>query len=170
MDRDQAKQLDIDLVASGILIEQLIEVAGLGVAQSIYAHLAKPARILVIAGPGNNGRDAQVAGRYLAIFGFEVTLATDGNLTEDFDYILDGLFGFSYQKRSNESSFTKFLEFLQSTKIPVISVDLPSSWDANDGNTDGDFVPLMVVSLSWPKKGMKGFKGVHYLAGRYLLH
>lgn len=58
----------------GFSVEQLMELAGLSVASAIHAEytpLQFP-RVLVIAGPGNNGGDGLVAARHLTHFGHQV--------------------------------------------------------------------------------------------------
>ena len=55
-------------------IDQLMELAGLSVASAIaceYSPRRFP-RVLVIAGPGNNGGDGLVAARHLTHFGHTV--------------------------------------------------------------------------------------------------
>ena len=141
MNKTDAKQLDFDLNQSGTTIEQLIEVAGLSVALCIFDYLgiSNPnAIILVIQGPGNNGKDAKTACKYLEIFKFRTVVVKsvdqiDRNIT--FDYILDGLFGFSYEKRSLNEKYSDLLEFLNFTKIPIISIDVPSFQDADLGTS-----------------------------------
>ena len=53
---------------------QLMELAGLSVACSVAAEYSLGAhkRVLVLAGPGNNGGDGLVAARHLHHFGYEV--------------------------------------------------------------------------------------------------
>ena len=57
-------------------LEQLMELAGLAVAQATHRALAgeAPLRVLVVAGPGNNGGDGLVAARHLAGFGHRVSV------------------------------------------------------------------------------------------------
>lgn len=61
----------------GFSVDQLMELAGLSVAQSIAAEYpaASHARVLVIAGPGNNGGDGLVAARHLHHFGYQIQVA-----------------------------------------------------------------------------------------------
>jgi len=75
---------------SGVPLAQLMENAGLAVAQEAWLMLGELAdrRILVLAGPGNNGGDALVAARHLKDWGADVTVALlkprgedDANLT-----------------------------------------------------------------------------------------
>ena len=57
-------------------LEQLMELAGLAVAQATHRALAggAPLRVLVVAGPGNNGGDGLVAARHLAGFGHSISV------------------------------------------------------------------------------------------------
>ncbi len=53
--------------ASGWSYDQMMETAGKRVAEAIIARYpVQEAAILVLVGPGNNGGDGLVAGRYLA--------------------------------------------------------------------------------------------------------
>ena len=59
-------------------VDQLMELAGLSVASAInceYSAEAYP-RVLVIAGPGNNGGDGLVAARHLTHFGHQVQVTS----------------------------------------------------------------------------------------------
>ena len=56
----------------GFSVDQLMELAGLSVACAVAAEAAAPARVLVLAGPGNNGGDGLVAARHLHHFGYDV--------------------------------------------------------------------------------------------------
>ncbi len=60
--------------ASGNSYDQMMETAGRGVAQAVVDRFEVAGRrVLVLVGPGNNGGDGLVAGRYLAGSGAEVT-------------------------------------------------------------------------------------------------
>jgi len=60
--------------ASGTSYDQMMEVAGRSVAQAIVDRYNLAGRqVLVLVGPGNNGGDGLVAGRYLAEVGAEVS-------------------------------------------------------------------------------------------------
>lgn len=64
----------------GFTLEQLMELAGLSVAQAVHDYIItdlpkKPHyRILTVCGPGNNGGDGLVAARHLKIFGYNSTI------------------------------------------------------------------------------------------------
>ena len=63
-----AQQLDQKLFQS-FSVDMLMELAGLSVAEAVTHVSPKPGRVLVFAGPGNNGGDGLVAARHLSHFG-----------------------------------------------------------------------------------------------------
>ncbi len=66
--------------ALGFSVDQLMELAGLSVAQALAAEYPPEReggaggrrRVLVLAGPGNNGGDGLVAARHLHHWGYDV--------------------------------------------------------------------------------------------------
>ncbi|GAA5903168.1 hypothetical protein JCM5296_003359 [Sporobolomyces johnsonii] len=89
---------------------------------------------------------------------------------EHTDLVLDCVFGFSF-KPPARAPFIEVLEAFKSTPKPVLSVDIPSGWDVEEGNINDTFVPDAVVSLTAPKKGIKAFVekgGKHLLGGRFI--
>lgn len=66
-----AARLDAELF-NDFTIDQLMELAGLAVSQAIFAVYppSRYKRVLISAGPGNNGGDALVCARHLAQFGY----------------------------------------------------------------------------------------------------
>lgn len=85
------------------------------------------------------------------------------------DLILDAIFGFSFQGPIR-APFDVALSLIAQSGLPVVSVDIPSGWDVEKGNAEGVSVlnPDMLVSLTAPKEGVKGFKGRHFLGGRFI--
>ncbi|KAF2622913.1 meiotically up-regulated gene 182 protein [Macroventuria anomochaeta] len=195
-----AAALDQELMSTGAFsIDQLMELAGLSVSQALFKlhPVAKGPRILVACGPGNNGGDGLVAARHLFHYGYQPTIYYPKQsknelyqrlkkqledlkvpFTEDFtgalqqtDHIIDAIFGFSFSGEVREP-FPKVIEALASTKIPVLAVDAPSSWDIEDGpREDGPgkgFMPPALISLTAAKPLVKWFKGRHFLGGRFL--
>lgn len=65
------------------------------------------------------------------------------------------------------------IQALEETKIPVTSVDAPSSWDIETGPPESglgsNFNPTVLVSLTAPKPLVKFFKGRHFVGGRYVI-
>jgi hydroxyethylthiazole kinase-like uncharacterized protein yjeF len=72
LDAASAYNLDQELMSSpGFCLEQLMELAGLSVAEAVYHVIpsSQPdVRILIVCGPGNNGGDGLVAARHLYHF------------------------------------------------------------------------------------------------------
>lgn len=77
--------------------------------------------------------------------------------------------GFSFSGAIREP-FPSVIEALETTVVPVTSVDAPSSWDIESGPPkDGpgkNFNPSNLVSLTAPKPLVAWFKGRHFLGGR----
>ncbi|CAJ0753240.1 15632_t:CDS:10 [Entrophospora sp. SA101] len=123
-----AQTIDQELMSpagGGFSIDQLMELAGLSIAQAV-AHVydkSNHSRILVCCGPGNNGGDGLVAARHLSHFGYQpkiyypkqtnkelyqrlvqqcknLQIAISNNLhdhLEKSDLVIDAIFGFSFQ-------------------------------------------------------------------------
>jgi len=73
-----AQRLDEQLMTTpGFSVDQLMELAGLSIAESLW-HSCPPEsykRVLVVCGPGNNGGDGLVAARHLFHFGYNVSFS-----------------------------------------------------------------------------------------------
>lgn len=196
-----ARALDVELMTvPGFSLDQLMELAGLSVAQALmYVFSQNATRILAVAGPGNNGGDALVAMRHLKHFGYDqlevvypkqssgplfsglvsqlenLDIKVRREMPEDyedkFDVILDGVFGFSFQATGVRPPFDKIMHELRRTKLPIVSIDIPSGWDVERGDVNGLGVrmPHVLISLTAPKLCAKSFVGEHhYLGGRFL--
>ena len=195
-----AAALDEELMSSGAFsIDQLMELAGLSVSQALYL-LSPPSKspnVLIACGPGNNGGDGLVAARHLHHFGYKPTLyfPKQGKaeiyarlrkqleqlkvpFTDDFqsavnksDYIVDAIFGFSFRGEVREP-FPAVVKLLAESKVPVLAVDAPSSWNIEDGPPDDgpgkDYQPHALISLTAPKPLTKWFKGRHFVGGRFV--
>jgi NAD(P)H-hydrate epimerase len=157
-----AANLDKELMSPdmGFSIDQLMELAGLSVAQAIYKVQppSSGSKILLACGPGNNGGDGLVAARHLYHFGYQPTVfypkptnqpifeglqkqlkALSIPFTKEFssalkdaDLVVDALFGFSF-KPPVRAPFDEVLKAMIQAKKPVLSVDIPSSWHVEDG-------------------------------------
>ena len=77
--------------------------------------------------------------------------------------------GFSFSGEVREP-FPKVIEALQATKLPVTSVDAPSSWNIETGppssGLGSSFMPTTLVSLTAPKPLVRHFNGRHFVGGR----
>lgn len=100
------------------------------------------------------------------------------------DVILDAIFGFSFSPPVR-APFDAVLPLLAQSKLPMVSVDIPSGWDvekgkipfpvkdvdAQSGEEEKEFEglePDVLVSLTAPKAGAKEFRGRHFLGGRFV--
>ncbi|KAF7422506.1 hypothetical protein PC9H_010662 [Pleurotus ostreatus] len=84
------------------------------------------------------------------------------------DVILDAIFGFSF-KGPVRPPFDEALPSLTNSKLPIVSVDIPSGWDVEAGKIETlGLEPDVLVSLTAPKEGVKLFKGRHFLGGRFV--
>ncbi|KAK7455649.1 hypothetical protein Landi51_02853 [Colletotrichum acutatum] len=187
-----AAALDKDLMSTGAFsIDQLMELAGLSVSQAIY-RVHPPSRglnILVACGPGNNGGDGLVAARHLRHYGYKPTIYYPKRSKNDLYQTLSSVRsfplsppscvhapdiltpGFSFSGEVREP-FPAVIKALEETKLPVTSVDAPSSWDIENGppssGPGSSFQPEVLVSLTAPKPLVKHFKGRHFIGGRFV--
>ena len=74
---------------SGIAESQLIDNAGRAVAEEIVRRYGAR-KTVVLCGPGNNGKDGEVAARYLKQWGWPVEISNDVGKAE---LIIDALYG-----------------------------------------------------------------------------
>ena len=171
----------------------LMEQAGLAAAT-----LAKEAmltstmqRVLIVAGPGNNGGDALVVARYLKHWGYEVTVIFTGNesklsvdakqafekwiavegtivqcipTNQQWDIIIDGLFGIGLTStRPLCDDYQALIHSINQMKLPVLSLDVPSGLDADTGNIAGAAIKAMItVTFIGFKPGLLTHDGCNY--------
>ena len=85
------------------------------------------------------------------------------------DHVVDAIFGFSFSGEVREP-FPAVIRALETTKLPVTSVDAPSSWNIESGppqsGVGSTFNPAVLISLTAPKPLVKFFKGRHFVGGR----
>ncbi|KAG0344621.1 hypothetical protein BG004_004293, partial [Podila humilis] len=143
-----AQAIDVELMSpsgGGFSFEQLVELAGLSVAQAVTKVYSKDQypRIMVFSGPGNNGLDGLVAARHLSHFGYHPRI---------------------YYPKRPDKPVNKGL-MAQCLELDIPFVDIPEN-----GNVTGSGIqPSMLVSLTAPKLGAKDFAGPHhYLGGRFI--
>jgi ADP-dependent NAD(P)H-hydrate dehydratase / NAD(P)H-hydrate epimerase len=143
-------------IAGGVPGIELMENAGRAVAD-VVCKTAEGRRVVVVAGPGNNGGDGFVAARYLAERGYAVRvcfvgdpkrlkgdalLAANGwsgsvtdaspEMTADCDLIVDALFGAGLD-RDVEGLPRTMIEAVNASGRPVLAVDLPSGVNGTSG-------------------------------------
>ncbi|MES1919451.1 NAD(P)H-hydrate epimerase [Bonamia ostreae] len=109
---------------------------------------------------------------------FASALETDSD--QQFDIIVDAIFGFGFKALPREPFYgilkviLEYIlwQFLARTKVPIVSIDVPSGWDVEKGfsgvKEEIRIDPTVLVSLSAPKLCAKYFFGAHYLGGRFI--
>jgi ADP-dependent NAD(P)H-hydrate dehydratase / NAD(P)H-hydrate epimerase len=148
-------------IAGGVAGLTLMENAGRAVAQAVSARQSHGSRVVVLAGPGNNGGDGFVAARLLVEQGYAVKALLAGaldKLTGDAaaaakawdrgiapanpdelagaDIVIDALFGAGLD-RPVSGSAQAMIEAVNAQTAPVIAVDLPSGINGTTGAVMG---------------------------------
>jgi ADP-dependent NAD(P)H-hydrate dehydratase / NAD(P)H-hydrate epimerase len=147
-------------IAAGTAGIELMENAGCAVADAV-GRVLEGRRVVVVAGPGNNGGDGFVAARHLAERGYVVRISFVGELKRlkgdaalaadrwsgpveeaspvsltDCDIIVDALFGAGLD-REVEGLPRAMIRAMNSSRVPVIAVDLPSGLNGTTGSVMG---------------------------------
>lgn len=148
-------------IAGGVPGIDLMENAGRAIADEISNRHAYATPIAVLCGPGNNGGDGFVAARILAGRGYRVRLALLGSVDRltgdaalackswtgtveadgaatlaDAGCVIDALFGAGLQ-RTIEGRAAEWIETMNAGDAEIVSVDLPSGVNGEDGNILG---------------------------------
>jgi hydroxyethylthiazole kinase-like uncharacterized protein yjeF len=148
-------------IAGGIPGIRLMERAGEAVADAVRARFRAGSRIIIVAGPGNNGGDGFVAARLLAEQGYQAevalvgeaarlkgdaalaakawsgtTVKADPSALEGAQVIIDALFGAGLD-RPVEGLPRAMIEGMNAQSAPVIAVDLPSGINGSSGAVMG---------------------------------
>ena len=161
-----AEMADADrrTIAGGVPGMRLMERAGTAVANAVEARFRAGSRVIVVAGPGNNGGDGFVAARLLAEMGYRAEVLLIGDIARlkgdaasaaqawmarsgpvapaepaslgDADVIIDALFGAGLD-RPVEGPPRAMIEGMNVVSVPVVAVDLPSGVNGTSGMVMG---------------------------------
>jgi NAD(P)H-hydrate epimerase len=151
-------------VTADVPSPELMARAGEAVAEVAGTMVGIGARILVLAGPGNNGGDGFVAALRLVQQGYRVRLALLGDLSalkgdaalyaarwpgpveavssegiRDCDLIIDGLFGAGLS-RAIEGVAAEAITAINTSGLPVLAIDVPSGLDGTTGTPTGPVI------------------------------
>ncbi|MBB3974419.1 NAD(P)H-hydrate dehydratase [Hansschlegelia beijingensis] len=154
-------EVDRASAAAGVSGATLMDNAGRAVAASAQRRWPDARRVLVLAGPGNNGGDGFVAARILAERGIEIVVAALGDRsalrgdaaaaasawtgeTRDLaqadyawpDLIVDALFGAGLS-RPLDGAAAEAVGRVNASGRPVLAVDVPSGLDGATGEALG---------------------------------
>lgn len=192
---EQMAQADsIALEEYGINLLQMMELAGFQLAKLCGEYVKRGGKILVLAGSGHNGGGGLVAAKHLYNWGFQVSIFLTSktlkpttqhqlNILEklalrivndlpqltEFDLLVDSILGYNVKGEVREP-IKSIIDGLNSSKVPIISLDLPSGLNPNTGKAEGVAVKATAtLTLAASKVGLlkqpaKPFVGELYLA------
>lgn len=148
---------------SGRTEQDVIRQVGHRLAEKVQELTTKSSRILLVAGPGHNGDDARAAREFLkdrdadylnisdpvpALSELNEKLATKPSL------IVDAIFGIGLN-RPVEGAWTELITRINTSRIPVLAVDIPSGLNADTGEPLGVAVEAAVtLTVGAIKTGM----------------
>ena len=169
----------------GISLTQMMENAGLNLAvlaRDIFLkNELKDKKVIVIAGSGGNGGGALVAARRLSSWGADVSvlLSSSKNLKKETkhqleiiqkmnipvvkkiqtaDLIIDGMIGYSISGNP-KSKLAELIETINSSGIPVLSLDTPSGLDLTTGIPGEPTIKAhATMTVALPKLGLYKMK------------
>ncbi len=95
-------------------------------------------RVLIFAGPGNNGGDALVAAHVLKQQGISIIVVGPGGTvpTGSYGLVVDGLFGIGL-RRPITGAYADLIARINSFAGPVLALDVPSGLDSDSGRVLG---------------------------------
>ncbi len=139
-------------------VEELIERAGWAVARAALDLLGTGygARVLVIAGKGNNGADGRSAAVYLQRRGVRCTVVTPAESLDPrvigpeperrYDLVIDAAYGTGFRGTNRAPSVGS---------VPVLAVDIPSGVDGSTGQVGGEALSAVAtVTFAALKPGL----------------
>jgi NAD(P)H-hydrate epimerase len=119
--------------------------------------------IVVLAGKGHNGDDARQASRNFSDREVYLINVTEpevsvkeflSQLQLDPALILDGLFGVGLN-RPLTGEWAKMVDKINSARVPILSIDVPSGLDAYTGEAQGTAIRATItLTLGAPKRGL----------------
>ena len=177
----------------GLTSPMLMEHAGRSAAELLRAHVGGDVShrdVLVLVGPGNNGGDGRVMGRYLARWGARVSyyvwkerrlefdrqqltvgkdLAAVRVALASADIVADALLG-TGTSRPLDPTMRALIALVTAEKqrradLLVLAVDLPTGLNADTGEVDpGTIRADLTITLAFPKVGLLLFPGAEYVS------
>lgn len=184
-------------VQAGTPLIVLMERAGLAVAEQVMARYSKRPTI-ILCGPGNNGGDGFVAARHLAAKGWPVRILLYGKLEEltpeakvaasrwrgavitasvsvmenaiqkGAQLIIDALYGIGL-RRPIVGEAAAILQIINRSRLPIVSVDIPSGLNADTGQVFGQSAVADLTICFFRKKLAHVLMPGRMLCGEILL-
>ena len=113
--------------------------------------------------------------KQLEVLGIPILTELPRNLVADTTVLVDAIFGFSFAPAGADGlrePFKTLIQKMNASRAKVVAVDIPSGWDVEQGFVPGTVAieePEVLVSLTAPKLGVRGFCGAaHYVGGRFV--
>uniref|UniRef100_A0A8C2N042 YjeF N-terminal domain-containing protein 3 n=1 Tax=Cricetulus griseus TaxID=10029 RepID=A0A8C2N042_CRIGR len=160
----------------------------------------KQRTVLVVCGPEQNGAVGLACARHLRVFDYQPSifcpvrsadtlhrdlttqcekmdipflsfLPAEARLIDDaYGLVVDALLGPGVLPAEAGGPCARALATLRRLSIPLVSLDVPSGWDAEAGGDAADALqPDVLVSLAAPKSCARRFTGRrHFVAGRFV--
>lgn len=182
----------------GMPVQELMEAAGRAAAQAVCAAHPEPGRAVVLCGKGNNGGDGLVAARCLHQYGWRVdvviveegftgaaaearqrvpspvriipweSLGDNGSeLLAACDVAVDALLG-TGARGAPRPPTSDMIAALNSARVPVVAIDIPSGLDADSGDGAHAVRAGMTVAIGLPKLGLLAGDGPE-VSGRVIV-
>jgi ADP-dependent NAD(P)H-hydrate dehydratase / NAD(P)H-hydrate epimerase len=117
-------------------VDVLMERAGRAVAEAVVGLFPDARRIVGVCGGGANGGDGRIALRVLREQGFDAAESDD---VEGADVIVDALFGTGFRGEPRAEAAAR-IGRMNASRVPIVSVDVPSGVDASTGEIAGEAV------------------------------
>lgn len=131
LNAEDAASLDADLMSTpGFSLEQLMELAGLSVAEAVHSVLPG-GKILLACGPGNNGGDGLVAARHLSLWGYDCTVV--------------------YPRRSSKGHFVNLVRQCEDVGVKIVD-QMP------DGCGGGEYAAVVDAVFGFSFRGGGGIR------------
>ncbi len=193
----QMRTAEQSAVQAGTPLIVLMERAGLAVAEQVMARYAKCPTI-ILCGPGNNGGDGFVAARHLAAKGWPVRILLFGKMEEltpeakvaasrwrgavitasvpvlesavqkGAQLIIDALYGIGL-RRPIVGEAASLLQIINRSRLPIVSVDIPSGLNADTGQVFGQSAVADLTICFFRKKLAHVLMPGRMLCGEILL-
>jgi len=168
----------------------LMKRAGLFSYETLLSHYPNAQKLLIVCGTGNNGGDGFVVAQLALMAGIEVTLVLSGEIEtlkndalsvyqevaqlgmelsafpqdslNDYDLIIDALFGTGLD-RDVSGEIANWINLINATNTPVLSLDIASGLDANTGRVLGTAIRAeRTCTFLTHKPGLYQFNGTDY--------
>ncbi|WP_082655758.1 NAD(P)H-hydrate dehydratase [Aureimonas sp. D3] len=157
----EMQRADQNALREGISLRSLIDEAGRAVAVEISSRFPHAKRVAVLVGPGNNGRDALAAARYLREEKRSADLFGTANGHDEiaplpafhggsYDLVLDGLWGAGLS-RDVEGDAEDALRKAEDSGHPIVSIDIPSGVDGGNGQIRG-YAPKVDLTVTFVRR------------------